>query len=134
MQRTHTPFAIVVDEDGGTSGIVTMEDFLEEIEGEIRDELDEETTRIEKKGSGWEVDGRVVLAELTALGVEGDPAERTESLGALVMARLKRLPRVGDRVDLGDVTAEVVHVARRRVTRVRVEPKTRDADGQSAAK
>jgi CBS domain containing-hemolysin-like protein len=123
MQRTHTPFAVVVDEYGGTSGIVTMEDLLEEIVGEIRDELDEETTRIEKKGNGWEIDGRVTLAELASLGVDGDPSERTESLGALVMARLKRLPRVGDKVDLGEVTAEVVHVARRRVTRVRVQPK-----------
>jgi CBS domain containing-hemolysin-like protein len=134
MQRTHTPFAVVVDEYGGTSGIVTMEDLLEEIVGEIRDELDEETTRIEKKGNGWEVDGRVALAELSALGAFGDSAERTESLGALVMARLKRLPRVGDQVDLGDVTAEVVHVARRRVTRVRVEPKAGEPDGQPAAK
>jgi CBS domain containing-hemolysin-like protein len=50
----------------------------------------------------------------------------TESLGALVMARLKRLPRAGDKVDLGDVIAEVVHVARRRVTRVRVKPKPRE--------
>jgi putative hemolysin len=132
MQRTHTPFAVVVDEYGGTSGIVTMEDLLEEIVGEIRDELDEETARIEKKGNGWEVDGRVMLGELSALGAFGDPAERTESPGALVVARLKRLPRVGDQVDLGDVTAEVVHVARRRVTRVRVEPKARD--DQPAAK
>jgi CBS domain containing-hemolysin-like protein len=127
MQRSHTPFAVVVDEYGGTSGIVTMEDLLEEIVGEIRDELDEETTRIEKKPNGWEVDGRVTLAQLAAVGVDGDPAERTESLGALVMARLKRLPRVGDKVDLGEVTAEVVHVARRRVTRVRVQPKSQES-------
>jgi CBS domain containing-hemolysin-like protein len=126
MQRTHAPFAVVVDEYGGTSGIVTMEDLLEEIVGEIRDELDEETTRIEKRGSEWEVDGRVTLAELAPLGVEGDHSEMTESLGALVMARLKRLPRAGDKVDLGDVIAEVVHVARRRVTRVRVKPKPRE--------
>ena len=127
MQRSHAPFAVVVDEYGGTSGIATMEDLLEEIVGEIRDELDEETTRIEKKDGAWEVDGRIALAELGPVGSELEPAERSESLGALVMARLKRLPRVGDKVDLGDVMAEVVHVARRRVTRVRVQPKNRDA-------
>jgi CBS domain containing-hemolysin-like protein len=125
MQRSNTPFAVVVDEYGGTSGIVTMEDLLEEIVGEIRDELDDETARVEKRGSAWEVDGRVTMAELSPLGVDVEPDERSESLGAVVTARLKRLPRVGDRVDLGEMTAEVVHVARRRVTRVRVEARVR---------
>jgi len=125
MQRTHTPFAVVVDEYGGTSGIVTMEDLLEEIVGEIRDELDDETARVEKRGSAWEVDGRVTMAELSPIGVDVEPDERGESLGAVVTARLKRLPRVGDRVDLGEMIAEVVHVARRRVTRVRVAPRER---------
>jgi CBS domain containing-hemolysin-like protein len=133
MQRMHTPFAVVVDEYGGTSGIVTMEDVIEEIVGEIRDELDEETTRIEKKGSIWEVDGQVTMAELVPFGALVDPSERTESLGAIVTARLKRFPRVGDKVDLGEVIAEVVHVARRRVTRVRIDPKMRiPADTPSA--
>jgi CBS domain containing-hemolysin-like protein len=65
------------------------------------------------------------MAELSPLGVDVEPDERSESLGAVVTARLKRLPRVGDRVDLGEMTAEVVHVARRRVTRVRVEARVR---------
>jgi len=120
MQQSHTPFAVVVDEYGGTSGIVTMEDVLEEIVGEIRDELDEEAARIEKKGTAWEVDGRVTLAELGSIGFDVEEAERNESVGAAVMARLKRLPRVGDKVDFGGATAEVMHIARRRVTRVRV--------------
>ncbi len=120
MQHTHTPFAVVVDEYGGTSGIVTMEDLLEEIVGEIRDELDDEAARIEKKGNVWEVDGRVTLAELASIGVESEDSERSESVGAVVMARLKRLPRVGDKVTFGAMNVEVMHIARRRVTRVRV--------------
>ena len=112
--------ALVVDEYGGTSGIVTMEDVIEEIVGEIRDELDEEAARIEKKGEHWEVDGRVTLAELGHLGVEVEENERSESIGAVLMAHLKRLPRVGDKVNFGGATIEVMHIARRRITRVRV--------------
>jgi CBS domain containing-hemolysin-like protein len=122
MQKTHTPFAVVVDEYGGTSGIVTMEDLLEEIVGEIQDELDQEAGRIEKKGNAWEVDARVTLGELAAVGIEVDEDQRNESVGAAVVARLRRLPRVGDRVLLGGMTAEVMYIARRRVTRVRISP------------
>jgi CBS domain containing-hemolysin-like protein len=122
MQRGRSPFAVVVDEYGGTSGIVTMEDLLEEIVGEIRDELDVEASRIEKKGETWEVDGGVTLDELRPIGVEPLEDERGESVGAVVVTRLERLPRVGDKVDLGGMTAEVISIARRRVTRVRVRP------------
>jgi CBS domain containing-hemolysin-like protein len=122
MQKMHTPFAVVVDEYGGTSGIVTMEDLLEEIVGEIQDELDQELGRIEKKGNAWEVDARVTLAELGTVGLEVEEGERNESVGAAVVARLRRLPRIGDKVEVGGMTAEVLHIARRRVTRVRVSP------------
>jgi CBS domain containing-hemolysin-like protein len=123
MQRTHTHFAVVVDEYGGTSGIVTMEDLLEEIVGEISDELDTDAARIDKKADGWEVDSQVTLDELSPLGIEVEDHERNEMVGAVVMARLARLPRMGDKVDLGGMTAEVITVSRRRITRVRIRPK-----------
>jgi CBS domain containing-hemolysin-like protein len=122
MQKTHTPFAVVVDEYGGTSGIVTMEDLLEEIVGEIQDELDQEAGRIEKRGNSWDVDARVTLGELGNVGIDVDEGERNESVGAAVVARLRRLPRIGDKVEVGGMIAEVLHIARRRVTRVRVSP------------
>jgi len=125
MQRKQIPIAVVVDEYGGTSGIVTMEDLLEEIVGEIRDEFDEEPLKVVKvPGSEdtWEVDGRASMDELRAIGVAVHDRDLGESVGALVVELLGRLPRAGDKVDLArGAVAEITGIARRRVTRLRVQ-------------
>jgi CBS domain containing-hemolysin-like protein len=124
MQRKQIPIAVVVDEYGGTSGIVTMEDLLEEIVGEIRDEFDEEpqkVVRVPGSEDTYEVDGRAAMEELRAVGVTVAEAELGETVGALVVELLGRLPRAGDKVDLGrGAVAEVTGISRRRVTKLRL--------------
>ncbi|MDF2695268.1 MAG: Magnesium and cobalt efflux protein CorC [Labilithrix sp.] len=124
MQREQIPIAVIVDEYGGTSGIVTMEDLLEEIVGEIRDELDVEVARITPVANAddaWDVDTRATLEELRSVGVQVEENESAESVGTVVLARLGRIPRIGDKVQLGeDATAEVTSVSRRRIMRVRI--------------
>jgi CBS domain containing-hemolysin-like protein len=133
MQRKQVPIAVVVDEYGGTSGIVTMEDLLEEIVGEIRDEFDEEPVKVIKvKGTDgvWEVDGRATMEELKGIGVQVPEAELGESVGAFVVELLGRLPRAGDKVELSrGASAEVTAISRRRVTRLRVRVRPADPEG-----
>jgi CBS domain containing-hemolysin-like protein len=124
MQKNQTPIAVVVDEYGGSSGIVTMEDLLEEIVGEIRDEMDQEPARVTKvanEEATWDVDARAQMQELRNIGVQVSDEEAPETVGTAVLARLGRLPRRGDTVSLGPgAIAEITSVSRRRVTRVRV--------------
>jgi len=132
MQRKQIPIAVVVDEYGGTSGLLTMEDLLEEIVGEIRDEFDEEPQKVVKLSSAepaWEVDGRASMEDLRSHGVPVAEAELGETVGALVVQLLGHLPRAGDKVNLGPgVVAEVTGISRRRVTRVRVSTKKDPAE------
>jgi len=132
MQRKQIPIAVVVDEYGGTSGIVTMEDLLEEIVGEIRDEFDEEPQKVVKVPGAdgvWEVDGRAAMEELRAIGVTVPDTELGEPVGAFVVEVLGRLPRAGDRVELArGAMAEVTAISRRRVTRLRVRVQKLDTE------
>src|SRR5205807_7523286 len=121
FQRQQTQIAIVVDEYGGTAGLVTIEDMLEEIVGEIRDEYDEESEPIVDEGGGRYVfHGKVDIDEVNQrLGVHIE-RQGFETVGGYLLSHLGRVPAVGERVDIDDLTVEVLDVERRRIHKVRM--------------
>jgi putative hemolysin len=121
MQRRQVQMAIVVDEYGGTAGLVTVEDMLEEIVGEIRDEYDVESETVTDEGNGTFVfSGKVSVDEVRdRLGVEIE-REGFETLGGYLLSHLGRMPYVGERFDVDELSVEVLEVERRRITKVRV--------------
>lgn len=131
MQRRQVQMAIVVDEYGGTAGLVTVEDLLEEIVGEIRDEYDVESETITDEGQGTFVfNGKVSVDEVgDRLGVEIE-REGFETVGGYVLSHLGRMPYVGEVIDIGGLAVEVLEVQRRRITKVRA--RRRDAGVSSA--
>lgn len=133
MQEHQLHIAIVVDEYGGTSGLVTMEDLLEEIVGEIRDEHDEEPPHVQEVRPGlWDVDARATLEELRPIGVLVPEDEATQPVGAWLASHLERFPRPGDAVSLGDdYRLAVGTVHRRRITRARLEKVDASADEEA---
>jgi magnesium and cobalt transporter len=122
FQGTPAHIAIVVDEFGGTSGLITREDILEEIVGEIRDEHDTDTApAIRRDGPRFWVDGRVSLDDLSAaLGATFSHAE-VSTVGGLVYSVLGRVPRSGDELTLDGYRVVVERVEQRRVTQVSFE-------------
>ncbi len=124
FQRQKSHLGIVVDEYGGTSGLVTLEDILEELIGDIQDEFDQEAPRVQKQPDGrLALDAAMTIAELEdATGSHEDVTEDVETIGGLVQARLGRLARVGDSIVFGGRSLQVTRVKGRRILRVAVSP------------
>jgi CBS domain containing-hemolysin-like protein len=120
FQRRQVQLAIVVDEYGGTAGLVTLEDLLEEIVGEIRDEYDVETEPVIDEGNGSLVfSAKVNIDEVRdRFGVEIEP-EGFETVGGYVLTRVGRVPAVGETFELDGLHVEVLEAERRRIHKVR---------------
>lgn len=121
FQREQTQVAVVVDEYGGTAGLVTIEDVLEEIVGEIRDEYDVEADSVVDEGNGtYLVSGKAGLDTVSHLFHL--PLDRTgiDTVGGFLLAHLGRVPAPGEVFELDGVRVEIVEAARRRINRIRV--------------
>jgi CBS domain containing-hemolysin-like protein len=127
FQAAHQQIAVVVDEYGGTAGIVTLEDILEEIVGEIQDEHQRETPEVEEEASGvYLVDGAAHVEVLEDLfGVEVSELG-FDSVAGLVLDRLGHLPRPGEHTLWRGLDLEVLDVDRRRLRRVRIKRQEKD--------
>ena len=121
MQSRRIHQAMVVDEYGDVVGLVTIEDLIEELVGEISDETDEDETYIEAVSEGrWDVDARVGVEELAeATGVQLPEAE-SDTVGGLVLDIAERIPAEGEEFEFGALSFEVTRMQGRRVSRVRV--------------
>ncbi len=128
MRADRTHLAVVVDEYGGTDGIVTMEDIIEELVGEIEDEFDPAAVPPDSS----EFDGLVHREELAGRTGIVLPDGPYETLGGFVVRQLGRIPEVGDAVEAHGHVFTVVAMDSRRVARIRVAPVTPTADDERA--
>ncbi len=131
MQTSHTHLALVIDEYGGTDGLVSIEDIIEEIVGDIADEHDDEPMALKHEGDSFVADARMELEDFAeaagfALPVPED-SEGVDSLGGLVVSHLGRVPQRGEIVEGPEgFVFEVLEADPRRVRRLRIRPPKTD--------
>lgn len=132
MRDSHNHMVVVVDEHGGTAGVVTIEDIMEEIVGEIADEFDRDRRYIDAVGDGvWLVDGRLPVEDANEDLHLGIPeSEEYDTLAGWVLSELGHIPEVGERVHCAGAELRVELVRRRRIARLRVTGGTTSARHQ----
>jgi CBS domain containing-hemolysin-like protein len=125
LQQRKIHIAIVFDEFGGTSGIITMEDILEEIVGEIHDEYDEDLKDVEQTSDGtFLVNARMPIKEFNErFAAEVPPADDYETIGGLLQKLTGRIPEIGEEITRGNLTFTVIKKSQRRIRQVRLRKK-----------
>jgi putative hemolysin len=131
MKRLKTHLAVVLDEYGGTAGLVTMEDLLEEIVGPIYDEYDPQDKGTPRAG-GPLLDGAMPISDFNAEYDEALDDTEYNTIGGYVFGQIGRLPRPGDRVPIGTRTLEVVDMEGRRVRTLRLHAPKPEAEAPVA--
>ena len=121
MQRTNQKFAIVADEFGGVSGVISMEDIIEEIVGDIKDEYDEDLEPIARDRDGWTVRGDTSIYELNeGLDIEIDENADYQTVAGLISCKLGKIPSVLDKITVLGHVFEVREMEKNRIKTVRV--------------
>jgi putative hemolysin len=122
FQRKHISIAIVMDEFGGVAGLLTTEDLIEEIVGELQDELDKEKTNYKKLEDGSViVPGIFELAQLEEILPGKYENSDIRTVGGLIFAKLKRIPEESESVIIGNLKFTILKATRQRISKVKVE-------------
>jgi CBS domain containing-hemolysin-like protein len=132
-QRRHMHLSVVVDEYGGTEGLVTLDDAIEEVVGEIRDAGKANNKRYKRLAKGsYRVEGTLPLYELSRLlDIEIESPEH-ETVAGYFMEQLKRIPKTGDQIEAGHVRMTVEETEGKRASQLRVDVRRTTWQGQSA--
>jgi putative hemolysin len=134
MRRAGDHLALVVDEYGGTAGIVTLEDLLEELVGEIADEYDTEEPELEQVGEHeYRVDGKMSIDEVNEILDVELPDEEWDTVGGLMLGLMGSIPEEGDEVAFQNLAFRAERVDGRRISKIRITRKSEDEPAEAAA-
>ncbi|MGZ7441661.1 hemolysin family protein [Paenibacillus sp. TH7-28] len=121
MQKKHSQMTLVVDEYGGTAGLLTAEEILEEIVGDLHDEFEDERPEVEILAEGvYSVDGRLLIEEVNDLVGSDIEDEEVDSIGGWLFKELEGAPAKGKKIQVDDTLFEVAESGRLRITRVKI--------------
>lgn len=127
FKRDKVQMAIVIDEYGGTSGLVTIEDILEEIVGEIQDEFDEETEDIKKvEEDTYIVDGKVIIEDINEFLDTEIEAENIDTIGGWIYSQLKSYPQINDKISYKQYDFIILKCDRKRINKILIKNKVQN--------